>query len=340
MLALDGSFGEGGGQILRTSLALSLVTGVPFRLDNIRAGRKSPGLLRQHLTAVQAAAEVGKAEVSGDALGSRTLMFRPGRVAGGAYSFSVGSAGSATLVLQTVLPPLCLAPERSTLTLEGGTHNPFAPPFDFLATTFLPLLGRMGPRVEAHLERPGFYPAGGGRFRVAVEPALRFEPLVLLERGPIQARRARALVSRLPLEIAERELKVAARKLGLQPHELAAEEVRASAGPGNVLFIELRSKPLAEIVTGFGERGVRAEAVASRAVKEAQRYLQAEVPVGEHLADQLLVPLALARGGSFRTLAPTEHTRTNAEVIGKFLPVEVRMEAEPSGTWRVEIVSR
>ena len=160
MLTIDGSFGEGGGQILRTALALSLVTGKPFRIDNIRAGRKNPGLLRQHLTAVNAATEISHAEVTGAVIGSRELTFAPGSVESGDYAFAVGTAGSTTLVLQTVLPALLIANGKSQLILEGGTHNPFAPPFDFLEQAFLPLVNRMGPRVTAELERPGLLSGG------------------------------------------------------------------------------------------------------------------------------------------------------------------------------------
>src|SRR5262249_47279895 len=173
MISIDGSFGEGGGQILRTALGLSLFTGQPFRIDKIRAGRKNPGLLRQHLTAVKAAAKIGQAEVTGVNIRSTQLTFSPGPVAAGDYQVAVGTAGSATLVLQSVLPALLISDDQdrqTRLTLEGGTHNPFAPPFDFLAKAFLPLLERMGARIEVRLERYGFYPAGGGRFGMPIEP--------------------------------------------------------------------------------------------------------------------------------------------------------------------------
>ena len=203
MLTIDGSFGEGGGQILRTALALSLVTGKPFRIDNIRAGRKNPGLLRQHLTAVNAATEISQAEVTGAGIGSRELTFAPGSVESGDYAFAVGTAGSTTLVLQTVLPALLIADGKSQLILEGGTHNPFAPPFDFLEQAFLPLVNRMGPRVTAELERPGFYPAGGGRMRVTIEPAGELKKhLDIPSRGEVRGRRAKAVVANLPISIA------------------------------------------------------------------------------------------------------------------------------------------
>ncbi len=180
MIHIDGAQGEGGGQILRSSLALAMVTGCGLTMERVRAGREKPGLMRQHLTAVRAAKEICGATVTGDAIGSSTLTFIPGSVRPGDYTFSVGTAGSATLVLQTVLPPLFIASGPSRLVLEGGTHNPWAPPFDFLQRAFLPLVNRMGPRVTATLERYGFYPAGGGRFVVEIEPArieTRQEPL-------------------------------------------------------------------------------------------------------------------------------------------------------------------
>ncbi len=325
MLAIDGSQGEGGGQILRTSIALALVTGAPFRLERIRAGRQKPGLLRQHLTAVTAAAEIGAAEVEGAALGSRDLMFRPGRVRPGDYRFAIGTAGSACLILQTVLPPLLLrAGGASRLVLEGGTHNPGAPPFDFIARAFLPRLAVMGGRVRVRLDRPGFYPAGGGQMTVEIEPASALAPLTLLERGEIRRRQARAMVASLPASIARRELAVVQEKLGWADSELEVVSIdgHGARGPGNAVLLEIDSANATEVFTGFGEPGVRAETVAARAVDEAREYLAAGVPVGPHLADQLMVPLALARGGAFRTGPLTPHSTTNMAVIRDFLDVE------------------
>ena len=324
MIEIDGSSGEGGGQVLRTALALSLVTGRPFRIQNVRAGRAKPGLMRQHLTAVEAAAKVGRATVEGATVGSRRLAFTPTSVLPGDHAFAVGTAGSATLVLQTVLPALLTASGPSTLALEGGTHNPFAPPFDFLERAFLPLLEAMGPRLVARLERPGFYPAGGGRFTVAITPAPALAPLELEARGEILSRSARALVAHLPESIARRELQVVADKLGWERACMRTERVEGATGPGNVVLLEVRSARVTELVTGFGERGVAAEEVADRAVCQMRRYLAAGVPVGEHLADQLLVPMAVAGKGSFRTLALSRHARTQIDVIGRFLEVPIR----------------
>ncbi len=336
MLTIDGSLGEGGGQILRTALGLSLATGTPFRIENIRAGRKKPGLLRQHLTAVEAAAKIGRARVEGASIGSRALAFSPGAVSPGTYRFAVGTAGSATLVLQTVLPALVTASGPSRLTLEGGTHNPWAPPFDFLAKAFLPLLGRMGAKVEAALERRGFYPAGGGRFTVSIEPAPALRPIELLERGEVRSISARAVVASLPAAIARRELAVLQKSLSLDPGSTRMEEDVDSAGPGNAVMVDIESRHVTEVFTGFGEVRVSAEAVAERVAREARRYLEAAVPVGEHLADQLLVPLALAGGGAFATVAPSRHSTTNIEVIGKFLAVDFQVHPLAGGAVRVE----
>ena len=179
LIRIDGSFGEGRGQILRTSLSLSLLTGTPFRIDGIRAGREKPGLLRQHLTAVLAAAEVSEATVDGATLGSTSLTFTPGPVRAGEYKFAVGTAGSGTLVFQTVLPALMMANASSHVVIEGGTHNMAAPPYDFLARTFVPVVERMGPRLRLQLERYGFYPAGGGRFVAEIEPVRGLKPLFI-----------------------------------------------------------------------------------------------------------------------------------------------------------------
>jgi RNA 3'-terminal phosphate cyclase (ATP) len=320
-LTIDGSMGEGGGQVLRSAVALSVCTGKPFRIVKIRAGRKRGGLLRQHLTALNAAAEISRARVTGADTGSMEVTFEPEGVVPGSYNFSVGTAGSATLVLQTVLPALMTASAPSHLVLEGGTHNPFAPPYDFLERAFLPLLKKMGPNVSCRLERPGFYPAGGGRFTVDIVPASELSPLSLLERGEIRRYGCLAVVAQLSKDIAKREIKVVGERMEWDSERCRVIQQRESAGPGNVLIIEIESENITEVFTGFGMRGVPAEEVAAGAVREAQRYLAAGVPIGKHLADQVLLPLALAGSGAFRTLSPTQHTLTNIEVIERFLDV-------------------
>jgi RNA 3'-terminal phosphate cyclase (ATP) len=323
MLTIDGSTGEGGGQIFRTSLALSLITGTSFRIHHIRQARDKPGLRPQHLAALQAAATVGEADVEGAAVGASEITFRPRHVRAGTYVFDVGTAGSTGLVLQTVLLPLVMARAPSSLTLDGGTHNTHAPPYDFLAEAFLPLIERMGAPVETELERPGFYPAGGGRVHVEVGASRGLTPLSLRHRGATRRRRARAIVSRLPRQIAERELAVVRSRLGWEPHELEAVVVADAIGPGNIVMLSIDSEHVTEVFTGFGKRGVPAEVVAESAADEAERYEVAHVPVGPYLADQLLLPLALAGGGAFRTMPLSLHATTNFEVIRAFVDVSI-----------------
>jgi RNA 3'-terminal phosphate cyclase (ATP) len=337
MLTIDGSLGEGGGQIIRSSLALSLITGKAFRVYNVRAGREQPGLKPQHLMAVKAAAEIGRAQVDGASVGSREFTFVPGEVKTGEYHFSIGTAGATMLVLQTVLPPLMIADEPSVITLEGGTHNKHAPPFDFLQKTFLPLLNRTGPHVSLELERYGFYPPGGGRVHVYIEPRTEPRRLEINERGRIEEVCARALVVKLPESIAGRELSVIGERLNLYEDKLRVESSSNALSPGNVVMIEIRSRHLTEIITSVGERGVRAEQVAERAVTETESYLSTGAPVGQHLADQLLIPIALAGGGSYLTGALSLHTTTNIEIIQRFLDVEIKSTQVSDDVWRIEI---
>ena len=284
---------------------------------------------------VEAAAAISGGTATGAELGSLTLEFRPGLVKPGRYSFSIGTAGSASLVLQTVLPPLLRASGPSEISVEGGTHNSMAPTADYLATCFLPLVNRLGPRVQANLERHGFYPAGGGRITLSVEPGA-MTPFDLLTRGPITRTRAVALVSNLPATIAHRELRGIQSALGLVRDDSEVREVR-SPGPGNVLWIECVTNEVTEMFTSFGEKMVRSEEVAQRAIAEAREWIAADVPVGPYLADQWALMLALAGGGSFRTGPPTEHLRTNLAVIREFLDVAIRLEGDEAGSWRVSV---
>lgn len=335
MLTIDGSFGEGGGQILRTSLALSLVTGKPFRIERIRAAREKPGLRSQHLTAVNAAAQVGNAEVRGNEIASAELTFAPRAVTPCKYFSPVGTAGSTSLVLQTVLPALLTASGPSTLVLEGGTHNPMAPPYDYLKEVFLPLLRQMGANVTSRLERYGFFPAGGGRVIVHVQPAT-LTPIAILQRGKIAERRADAIVSKLAMSIADRELRVIAEELDWPAECLHANKIENSPGPGNVVMIRIQCEHICELFTAFGKKGLPAEKVARQAAREAADYLALDAPVGPHLADQLLIPMALARG-RFRTGPLTEHTKTNIEVIRRFLDVAIQVNALPGNIFEIAI---
>ena len=339
MLRIDGTIGEGGGQVLRTALALSVVTQTPFAIDKIRAGRKKPGLQRQHLTAVQAAARVGCAQVEGAELSALSLIFNPKAINADTYEFAIGSAGSTTLVLQTVLPALWTADAASTVTITGGTHNPMAPPFDFVKRSFAPVCHRMGAGLELQLDRHGFYPAGGGQIRARVAPA-SWTHLELLDPPNPAEITAQILCSGVHPRVGDREAKSVRRGLDLRMEQVDIVDV-AAAGPGNVVMIHVQLGRVEEVITQLGERGVLAEHVATRAVMEAKALIDAKVPVGEHLADQLLIPMAMAGGGAFRTVMPSLHTQTNAQVIEMFLPVHFSMrEDEAAGNWVIEVRPR
>lgn len=323
MINIDGSMGEGGGQILRTSLGLSVVTGRPFTITNIRAGRKKPGLMRQHLTAVQAAAEISGARIAGDQLGSTQLIFEPGNVRPGVYHFAVGTAGSATLVLQTILPGLLTADGPSQITIEGGTHNPYAPPFHFLYRSFLPVLKRMGAEIQARLINYGFYPAGGGKMEIDIKPVAKLQPLELNERGKLKTIKAKAYVANLPDQIAERELSVIRARFPDVGDNVQVVRADNSPGPGNIVTIEMEYENITELITGFGEVNKRAEKVGSEVAEQARKYLASDAPVGKYLADQLMIPFALAGGGEFVTLPLSRHAQTNLEVIRLFKPSNI-----------------
>ncbi len=338
-IEIDGATGEGGGQMLRTSLALAVCLGRPLEMRNIRAARSRPGLQPQHLAAVRAAASICHANVTGDQRDSQTLTFTPQRVSAGDFRFDVGTAGSTSLVLQTVLPPLMLADAPSRLTLQGGTHNPFAPPLDFLQLTFLPLLNRMGPKISATLERAGFAPKGGGRVDVHIQPSTKLRPLALKERGAVLHQYAQVLLANLPAHIARRELATIEREMDYTEEQLIYRSVEAY-GPGNVVNIVINSEHVTECFSAFGQRGLPAEKVALDVAAEAQHYLAAGVPVGRRLADQLLVPLALAGAGEFVTLKPSSHLLTNIDVIQSFMDVEITTTQLHGEAWLVRVSGR
>lgn len=332
MVEIDGSMGEGGGQIVRTALSLSLATQRPIRLKNIRAGRSRPGLRPQHVTAVQAAVTVGEAEVSSFQEGTTSLTFAPSTLSSGRYVLDVGTAGSAILVLQTVLLPLLTAQQPSRVTVTGGTHIRSAPPFDFLQGSVLPLLKRMGPTLSARLDRPGFYPKGGGRCTVEVQPTASLSSLRLIDRGPLHSSRVRAIVANLPGHIAEREIATLRKALSTEIGE-ARIETPSSVSAGNALLLELHFENVTTVISAIGKKRVPAEAVAMTLVDEANGYLEADAPVGPYLADQLLLPLALA-GGTIRATTLTPHTHTNAAVIERVMEGRFSVTEEEQG-WRV-----
>jgi RNA 3'-terminal phosphate cyclase (ATP) len=329
MIEINGAEGEGGGQVLRNALALSLVTGQPFRIFNIRAKRQRPGLMRQHLTAVEAACAIGSASCDGAAVGSMEIVFQPGAIKAGEYHFAIGTAGSTGLVLQTILMPLLFADGPSHVVLEGGTHNPAAPPFEFLARTFLPLVNRMGPEVEIRLVRHGFYPGGGGRIEMDVEPA-PLKALDLVDRGALRKVSATAFVAALPNDIGQREIDSARKHLDWPEEAFTVCVLPPEVGPGNILLLAAEYEHVTEVVSGFGKLGTGAESLARTAAHRMAGYMETTAFAGPYLADQLMLPLALAGRGRFTTVKPSEHTRTTARVIELFTGRTCRF-AERSG---------
>lgn len=337
MIELDGE--AGGGQLLRTALSLSLCTGIGFTMERIRARRTRPGLMRQHLTAVSAAAMIGQGRTHGAELGATRLRFEPGAVVPGDYQFSTGSAGSTTLVLQTVLPALwrCAAPSR--LRLEGGTHNPLAPSVDFIADSYLPALRHLGIEASVHLERHGFFPAGGGIVHATVEPSAASTRGVLDTRGEFDGMEALAILSDLSSDIGRRELAVLGGQLKLPEEALQLRSVKPPIGPGNALMVKVRHANHVETFTGHGQRGVSAESIAHDVAREVKNYLASDAYAGEHLSDQLLLPMALAGHGEFTTHVISDHLQSNARLIEKFLPVDIAWHRLGSDVWRVVVES-
>ena len=340
MLELDGSFGEGGGQILRTSLALSLITGKPFHLRNVRAKRAKPGLQPQHLMSVRAAATVGQATVRGDSKGSTDLVFEPGAVKPGRYRFDIGTAGATGLVLHTLYLPLMLGKDGpSELTLTGGTHVSTSPCFHFLDVTWRAYLALMGLRIRLRMDRPGFYPRGGGVVQAFLQPCAEIQPFRLLERGPVRVSGFSA-VAGLPDQIARRQARRATVRLRQHDLEADLQEQTWEGGPGTVLALVLDTRPAPTLFFGLGERSKPAERVADDAVDQVFAYLGAgnDAAVDVHSADQIVLPLALAKGPSEYTVAEvTLHLLTNVAVIRRVLDRDILCEGEQGKPGRVRI---
>lgn len=344
LISIDGSLGEGGGQIIRSALTLAMVTGRRFEIHNLRGNRAKPGLLHQHLTAVKAAREICSGGVTGANLGSRELIFSPGPIQCRDFQFDIGSAGSTCLVAQTLIPALLTAPSDSSIQITGGTHNRAAPPYHFLEQVYLPLLNQMGGRLTSQLDRWGFYPRGEGRLQIQCQPAPRLVGLELKEWDTSLNAEVIAAVSRLPLSIAERECEFIRRKSGWNRRQCQVWDVRDSTGPGNVVMIRFSGRGGSELFTAFGRKGAPAEQVAQEAWQQAERYLINRAPVGEFLCDQLLLPLSLAaRQGEpseFLTGAISLHSQTQAELIPRFLEVEIRVTPIDSKRNQVRILPR
>ena len=330
MIEIDASFGEGGGQILRSALALSVISRQAIRLTHIRARRPQPGMKPQHLKAVEAAAQISAAQVEGASPGSQTLRFEPAGLQGGNYAFDIGTAGAVSLLLQTVYLPLCFAAGPSRLTLVGGTHVPWSPCYHYLQWQWLPWLAAAGYHVECSLERAGFYPRGGGLLHANIVPSRHLAPLRIAERGRLLRIRGLSGVGRLDRSIAERQRSQAIERLCelAVPLEIEVAEVPA-ASPGTFIVLQAEFEGGRCCAFALGARGKPAEKVADEAVDELRADIHSGGAIDAWLADQLLLPLAFVPGESVLSVCRiSRHLRTNAELLGYFLPVRVAIEGE------------
>ena len=339
MISIDGSLGEGGGQVLRSALSLSILTGQPFSIENIRAGRKKPGLMAQHLACVDAAAAISRARVQGAARGSRALQFEPGEIRSGRYEFLIPTAGSACLVLQTIFYPLSAASSASTVSIVGGTHVAWSPSYHDLELAWLPTLEQIGFDARMQLLQAGFYPEGGGRIISTIRPAGPIQPLTLLERGRLLKLQGLSMVANLPVSIAERQRRQAIRRLesvrlrskqaGLR--DLPAARIKiielSARFKGTCLLLLAEFEHSLASFYGLGALGKPAEKVADEAMDQLLDFLACEAAVDRYLSDQLLLPLSLANEPSrLSTQSVTTHLRTNAAILESFLPVRIEIE--------------
>jgi len=340
LLVLDGSEGEGGGQILRTALSLALITARPFRIEQIRAQRKPPGLRPQHLACVRGAVAISGASCEGATVGSSELEFRPGLVRAGQYVLEVGTAGSAPLLFQCLYYPLALAGE-SQLTLRGGTHVPRSPSYHYLAWVWLPALAQFGFGGQLQLRHAGFYPEGAGEFRATI-PAVSSasQQLQFPARGTLHDVDVTSFVGGLPFEVAERQARAAVAALRENGIACSAENLPlpTTRSAGTMVFIRAQFEHTVAGFTSLGERGRPAEAVGKEAAEQLAVFMESAGALDLHLADQILLPAGLLAAGLlpspaaptlFSTAAVTPHLTTNGRVVEKFLPV--RVEIQPEG---------
>jgi RNA 3'-phosphate cyclase len=339
MIDIDGAQGEGGGQILRTSLALALITGQAFRLRNLRAGREKPGLRPQHLAGVHAAATIGRATTHGATLGSSELVFEPGEVTPGNYHFTIGTAGATALVLHTVYLPLACASATSTVTVDGGTHVRAAPCYHFLAVTWARYLERLGLRIDVNMRRPGFYPRGGGLIEATIQPWTERAGLTIDEVSLPRRVKGFSAVAGLPEHILRRQAERLRDRLAQLDLDADIREETWKGGPGTVVGVELPTEPVPTFFFAIGERGKPAERVADEAAQQVRAFVKADPPgLDEHSADQLVLPLALVPSAScFPVAAVSSHLLTNITVIRHFLRRDIVVEGKPGKSGMVRI---
>ncbi len=333
-MQIDGNYGEGGGQILRTTLSLSCILKKPVQIINIRKGRRIPGLQPQHLTSVSACKKISQAEVQGDSLQSVNLDFSPQEIKGGDFTFDVAekkrSAGSTSLILQTLFLPLSRCEERSNIKVLGGTHVPWSPPFNYMEEIFVPMLKKIGCEISLQIEKWGWYPKGGGEVHCTIQPTGRFSALDLTERGKLRKLSGISAVSNLPDSIAQRQKNQATKVLGAKGFSPEIKLIQApSIGQGTFLFLKAEFENSLAGFGALGERGKRAEKVADEACADFLDFMQSNTAVDSHLADQLIPYLALAEGKSTFTVSKiTRHLSTNVWVVKQFLQTEISVEGE------------
>jgi RNA 3'-terminal phosphate cyclase (ATP) len=338
MILIDGSLGEGGGQVLRSAISLSAITRQPIRISSIRAKRSKPGLQAQHLTAVKAAAKITHGSLEGACPGATELEFFPGEIEGGHYRFGIPTAGAASLVLQTIFLPLSLAQSASSVTISGGTHVPWSPCYHYLEEQWLPYLERIGCDADLGLELAGFYPRGAGRMHTRIRPAGELAPLQLTRRGELLSISGISAVANLEREIAARQRRRALERLGIRvPVTIRLVELPSKV-QGTFLLLTAEFELVRYCTFALGKKGLPAEQVADMAIDELDGFLKTEAALDRYLADQLLLPLALASGTStFSTERVTPHLTTNAAILQEFLPGRIKIEGEVGQPGRVTI---
>ena len=343
-LQIDGNYGEGGGQILRTTLSLSCLLRKPVEISNIRRGRKIPGLQPQHLTSVNACRSISEAEAEGNKLKSMALKFNPGRIKGGNFTFNVAeekrSAGSTSLILQALFLPLSLSEQSSEITVLGGTHVPWSPPFDYLKEIFSPMLEKLGCRMELRITKWGWYPKGGGEVHYTIQPAEKLLSLDLTERGKLLNLKGISVVSNLPTSIAERQRNHALKVLRQKGFSAEVKIIQApSIGQGTFFFLKAEFE---NSMAGFGALGAigkRAEKVADEACQEFLEFAQTRAAIDPHLSDQLMPYLALADGRSSLTVSRiSKHLLTNIWVVERFLATKITVEGSEGSEGKVTVI--
>jgi RNA 3'-terminal phosphate cyclase (ATP) len=328
-ISIDGSYGEGGGQILRTALSLSALLKEPFELHHIRARRKNPGLSPQHLMAVNAVAQITSAEAEGAEIGSGRIVFRPRALKAGDYRFEIGTAGSTGLVLQAVLPGLAFAETVSTVTITGGTHVPWSPPFHYLRDVFAPSLAELGPRVSLEIRKWGWFPKGGGEIRATIHPCTRIAPMERSERGELKELHVLSIAGRLPISIALRQRDRVLGLLAGHGYPSARGEAMGifSASPGTAVFIKAGFTHGRAGFTALGQKGKPAERVAREACEAFLKFMASNGALDRHLSDQMVLYFGLAHGKSRVALQEiTRHLETNIWVIQRFLCVKGQID--------------